>query len=611
MALNNNDPLGNIPLGDDEDDDQVDEVQHKPQANRRGRPPQDNVPVPPPPPLRAAAHRVLPNEGYASAIILPYISAGKFQITNVMFILLEQRRFFIGAPNQNAYKHLKGFVDTCWGSKRTNISEDALRLRRFPFSLQGKALDWLERFPNHSIHTWDELAEKIISKFFSPGHMAMLRDEILDFKQEHNKPLHEICERYHTMVKELTTTWDELAEKIISKFFSPGHMAMLRDEILDFKQEHNKPLHEICEREIDTTNQCVINQLASGNFTTTPYAEACDMLDEMVYTSSAWQSRANVPQGDPNVIHLHKELHDHGKALNTLPKGALLSDTVVNPKGGNNMGHAMTVTTRSKKGGDATTSSQKKIVDDEQLVQEDEMPSNEVQVNDEVRIDIEYNEEETQEEVNPSREHIVDISEPVVPKANAPMPRPPPPYPQRLAKQNGKNQFKKFIDMMNSLSINVPLVEALEQMPGYAKFMNELITKKRSMNCETIKMTHQVSTIVHSMAPKLEDSGAFPIPCTIGSANFAKALCDLGASINLMPYSMFKTLGIGQPRPTSMRLQMADHTIKRPLGIIDNVLVRVDKFILPADFVILDCEVDYEVPIILGRPFLATGKSSC
>ncbi|XP_070047506.1 uncharacterized protein [Nicotiana tomentosiformis] len=110
------------------------------------------------------------------------------------------------------------------------------------------------------------------------------------------------------------------------------------------------------------------------------------------------------------------------------------------------------------------------------------------------------------------------------------------------------------------------------------------------------------------MAPKLEDPGAFTIPCTIGSAEFAKSLCNLGASINLMPYSVFKILGIGQPRPTSMRLQMADRTMKILLGVIEDVLVRVDKFILPANFVILNCEVDYEVPIILGRPFLAMGK---
>ncbi|XP_070020238.1 uncharacterized protein [Nicotiana sylvestris] len=139
----------------------------------------------------------------------------------------------------------------------------------------------------------------------------------------------------------------------------------------------------------------------------------------------------------------------------------------------------------------------------------------------EVRIDIQDIDVETQNGVNPSREH--------------------------------------------SLSINVPLVEALEQMSGYAKFMKDLVTKKRSMDCETIKMTYQVSAIVQSMAPKLEDPGAFTIPYTIGSADFAKALCDLGASINLLPHSVFKTLGIGQPRLTSMRLQMTDRTMKRPL----------------------------------------------
>ncbi|XP_070015113.1 uncharacterized protein [Nicotiana sylvestris] len=128
------------------------------------------------------------------------------------------------------------------------------------------------------------------------------------------------------------------------------------------------------------------------------------------------------------------------------------------------------------------------------------------------------------------------------------------------------------------------------------------------MNIETIKVTHQVSVIVHSMAPKLDDLSAFTISCTTGSAEFAKALCNFGTSITLMPFSVFKTLGIGQPRLTSMRLQMVDRNMKRPLGVIEDALVRVDKFIPPTDFVILDCKVDYEVPIILGRPFIATRK---
>ncbi|XP_070005213.1 uncharacterized protein [Nicotiana sylvestris] len=263
----------------------------------------------------------------------------------------------------------------------------------------------------------------------------------------------------------------------------------------------------------------------------------------------------------------------------------------------------MAVTTRSGRGGDVNASKKKEILSDEVEFQEDE------NMNEEVRIDIQDAEVKTPNDVNPSREHVINIPETAVHKAKAPFPIPPPPYPQRLAKQKNENQFKKFIDMMNNLSINVPLVEALEQIPGYAKFMKDLVTKKRSMDCETIKMTHQVSAIVHSIAPKLEIPGAFTIPCTIGNADFAKALCDLGASINLIPYLVFKTLGIGKPRPTSMRLQMADRIMKRPLGIIDDVLVRVDKFFLPVDFVILDCKVHYKVPVILGRPFLATEKA--
>ncbi|XP_070020431.1 uncharacterized protein [Nicotiana sylvestris] len=320
-------------------------------------------------------------------------------------------------------------------------------------------------------------------------------------------------------------------------------------------------------------------------------------------------SNAHLTSHNTSIRNLEVQLGQISQALNTRPKGALPSDIVENLKGGNNMRHAMVVTTRSGKGGDATMSNQRRILDEDVMVQEDEIPRNVVQANEEVIIDIDESVEETQEEVNPSREHMIDMPEPVVPKAKTPMPRTPPLYPQRLTKKNSENQFKKFIDMMKSLSINVPLVEALEQMLGYAKLMKDSVTKKRSMNCETIKMTHQVSAIVHSMAPKLEDTGAFTIPCIIGSTDFAKALCYLGEIINLMTYSVFKTLGIGKPRPTSMRLPMVDRTMKRLLSIIDDVLVHVNKFILLVDFVIIDCEVDYEVPIILGIPFLATGKA--
>ncbi|XP_070008596.1 uncharacterized protein [Nicotiana sylvestris] len=111
------------------------------------------------------------------------------------------------------------------------------------------------------------------------------------------------------------------------------------------------------------------------------------------------------------------------------------------------------------------------------------------------------------------------------------------------------------------------------------------------------------------MAQKMSDPSSFTIPCTIGSYAFAKALCDLGAIINLMLLAVYTKLGIGRARPTSMLLQLADRTVKRPTGILDDVLVQVGKFVFHADFVILDCQVDEEIPLILGRPFLATGRA--
>ena len=119
-----------------------------------------------------------------------------------------------------------------------------------------------------------------------------------------------------------------------------------------------------------------------------------------------------------------------------------------------------------------------------------------------------------------------------------------------------------------------------------------------------------IEEILQRMLPqKLKDPGRLTIPCTIGNAIFERALCDLGASINLMPLSIFKRLGLGEARPTTVTLQLTDISLKYPRGIIEDVLVKVDKFIFPAYSIVLDMEEDKEIPIILGRPFLATGRA--
>ncbi|XP_022158942.1 uncharacterized protein LOC111025397 [Momordica charantia] len=131
-------------------------------------------------------------------------------------------------------------------------------------------------------------------------------------------------------------------------------------------------------------------------------------------------------------------------------------------------------------------------------------------------------------------------------------------------------------------------------MPQYMKFMKDISKKKRKLeDYEMIPLTEECSVILQRKLPsKLKDPGRFSIPCSIGDVVFANVLCDLGASINLMPLSVFKKLGYGKVRPTTISLQLADRSIKYRRGIIEDVLVKVGKFIFPVDFVVLDMEED-------------------
>ncbi|XP_022156804.1 uncharacterized protein LOC111023637 [Momordica charantia] len=147
-------------------------------------------------------------------------------------------------------------------------------------------------------------------------------------------------------------------------------------------------------------------------------------------------------------------------------------------------------------------------------------------------------------------------------------------------------------------------------MPNYVRFLKEILTKKRKLDeYETMAMTKACSSILMSKIPaKMKDPRSFTIPVSIGGQQIGIALCDLGASINLMPLSIYSKLGIKEARPTTVTVQLADRSITHPEGKIEDVSVQVDEFIFPADFIILDYDADKKVPIILGRPFLTTGE---
>ncbi|XP_022014136.1 uncharacterized protein LOC110913622 [Helianthus annuus] len=156
------------------------------------------------------------------------------------------------------------------------------------------------------------------------------------------------------------------------------------------------------------------------------------------------------------------------------------------------------------------------------------------------------------------------------------------PYPSRLKKQKNDEQHGMFLEMFKQLHINIPFVEALAQMPKYARFLKDILTNKQkleSLSC--VLMNENCSALLQNCLPeKMGDPGSFTLTCLIGSMSVSHALADLGASINLMSYKVFAKLDLGEPSPTRMSIRLADHM-----------------------------DEDSKVPLILGRPFLNTART--
>ena len=146
-------------------------------------------------------------------------------------------------------------------------------------------------------------------------------------------------------------------------------------------------------------------------------------------------------------------------------------------------------------------------------------------------------------------------------------------------------------------------------MPQYVKFMKNILRKKIKITEEGIvSLTATCSAVIQkTLLEKMQDPGTFTIPCKIGDVDMGKALCDSRASINLMPLSIGKRLILGELTPTTMTLQMTDRTLAHPEGILEDVLIKVGKFLFPVDFVVINIEEDKQVPLLLGRPVLTTG----
>ncbi|XP_017628966.1 uncharacterized protein LOC108471937 [Gossypium arboreum] len=187
----------------------------------------------------------------------------------------------------------------------------------------------------------------------------------------------------------------------------------------------------------------------------------------------------------------------------------------------------------------------------------------------------------------------------------------PPLFPRRLARDKKEKEEKEILETFRKVKVNIHSLDAIKQIPRYERFLKELCTSKRRLiGNERVNVGENVSAVLQKkVPPKYKDQGMFAIPCEIG---IKKAMCDLGASINVMPYSIYKLINVGHLKETGVIIQLADRTVVYPEGLLEDVLVKVNELVFPVDFYIIDMEDDNSAnssDIIHGRPFLGTART--
>ncbi|XP_027182322.1 uncharacterized protein LOC113780746 [Coffea eugenioides] len=190
----------------------------------------------------------------------------------------------------------------------------------------------------------------------------------------------------------------------------------------------------------------------------------------------------------------------------------------------------------------------------------------------------------------------------------------PPPFPSRLEKSKKQDKEKEILEVFRKVEIHIPLLDAIKQMSKYAKFLRDLfVNRMRLREDERVIVGKNVSVILQrKLPPKCGDPSMFTIPCRIGNTQIEKAMLDLGASINVIPKSIYASLNLGPLKEIGIIIQLTDRTNAYPDGLVENVLVKINDMVFPNDFYVFDMDDDHSPdssPLLLGRPFLSTAQT--
>ncbi|KAL6325872.1 hypothetical protein AAG906_038361 [Vitis piasezkii] len=461
---------------------------------------------------------------------------------------------FHGMESENPYGHIKEFEDVCNTFREGGASIDLMRLKLFPFTLKDKAKIWLNSLRPRSIRTWTDLQAEFLKKYM----------EAINACPHHGFDTWLLVSYFYDG---MSSSMKQLLETMCGGDF----MSKNPEEAMNFLSyvaEVSRGWDEPCMKcKLLLKHQC--NWRNHPNFSWKPRAPQYQQpkIDNLQYSFSRLTNLNTVqekgrfpsqPHQNPKGIH-EVETHE-GESSQVRDVKAL-------------------ITLRSgKKVESPTPKLYVEEKEEEEIKKREEMKGK--------KKDISEGKKDHDSTVNANPEKEL-IKEELMKKRTSP------PFPQALHGKKGSKNASEILEVLRQ----------------------DLCTIKKGLNVnKKVFLTEQVSAIIQCKSPlKYKDPGCPTISVMIGGKVVEKALLDLGASVNLLPYSVYKQLGLGELKPTSITLSLADRSVKIPRGIIEDVLVQVDNFYYPVDFVVLDTdplvkEANY-VPIILGRPFLATSNA--
>ncbi|KAM1911995.1 hypothetical protein ACFX14_000100 [Malus domestica] len=285
-------------------------------------------------------------------------------------------------------------------------------------------------------------------------------------------------------------------------------------------------------------------------------------------------------------------------------QGKLPSSTIANPKGGFETANAIMLRS-GKEVGAGPTPPKSGPKEDETLKSEEETPSP-------LTAKVAPPLPQATMAPKPSNPSTLGKMSPSLVNSNIIPPNVP--FPSRFLQFKNEDEEKDVLETFRKVQVNIPLLDAIKQIPKYAKCLKKLCTtKKRFREKEVVQVSENVSAMIQrKLPPKCKDPGSFTIPCVIGNTRFKSAMLDLGASINVMPYSIYASMNLGKLKNDGVIIQLADRSNAYPKGVLEDVLVQVNHLVFPADFYVLEMdESDHapSLPILLGRPFMKTAQT--